>query len=134
MQLSLVSELPAFEKKVFLDIYAKGYFDTRRSKMRLKTIEGQAIPADLVVGCTQKALSQFPEGTIYKIDARLIKKEGKKPYFVAAQRKCLERALEFFEHNLRLQQGKEDCSAKKVRKVVRVRSKARPFEEEFVTF
>lgn len=128
MQLSLVSELPEFDKKVFLDIFAKGYFDTRRNKMRLKTIDGQTIPSEMLVGCSEKIISRFPEGTIYKLDAKLIKKEGKRPYFVAAQRKCLERAIEFFEHNLRVQQGLETCPVKKTARLVKVR-KTKNYDE-----
>jgi hypothetical protein len=115
MQLSLVSEMPELEKKVFLDIYASVYYDTRRSRPRLKTIEGQRIPCDLKVGCPQKIISEFPEGTIYKLDARLVQKNGRRPYFLTINKNKVHRAIEFFDHNLQVQKGlKLAQKAKKV--------------------
>ncbi|MEY4538517.1 MAG: hypothetical protein RLZZ306_274 [Bacteroidota bacterium] len=105
MQLSLVSELPELEKKVFLDIYATVYFDTRRNRPRLKTIEGQRIPCDLKVGCPMKIISEFPEGTIYKLDARLVQKNGRRPYFLTINKNKVQRAIEFFDHNIQVQKG-----------------------------
>jgi hypothetical protein len=105
MQLSLVSELPELEKKVFLDIYASVYFDTRRNRPRLKTIDGQRIPCDLKVGCPIKIISEFPEGTIYKLDARLVQKNGRRPYFLTINKNKVQRAIEFFDHNLQVQKG-----------------------------
>ncbi len=107
MQLSLLSVLPELEKKVFLDVFAKAFHDPKRGKRRLKTIDGQLIPSELVVGCSTKILSQFPEGTIYKLDARLIQKQGKKPYFISIKKEKIMRALEFYEHNLHVQTGVE---------------------------
>jgi hypothetical protein len=115
MQLSLVSEMPELEKKVFLDIYATVYYDTRRSRPRLKTIEGQRIPCDLKVGCPVKIISEFPEGTIYKLDARLVQKNGRRPYFLTINKNKVQRAIEFFDHNLQVQKGlKLAQKAKKV--------------------
>ena len=105
MQLSLVSELPELEKKVFLDIYASVYFDTRRNRPRLKTIDGQRIPCDLKVGCPIKIISEFPEGTIYKLDARLVQKNGRRPYFLTINKNKVQRAIEFFDHNIQVQKG-----------------------------
>ena len=105
MQLSLVSELPELEKKVFLDIYASVYFDTRRNRPRLKTIDGQRIPCDLKVGCPMKIISEFPEGTIYKLDARLVQKNGRRPYFLTINKYKVQRAIEFFDHNIQVQKG-----------------------------
>jgi hypothetical protein len=105
MQLSLVSELPELEKKVFLDIYASVYFDTRRNRPRLKTIDGQRIPCDLKVGCPMKIISEFPEGTIYKLDARLVQKNGRRPYFLTINKNKVQRAIEFFDHNIQVQKG-----------------------------
>ena len=105
MQLSLVSELPELEKKVFLDIYASVYFDTRRNRPRLKTIDGQRIPCDLKVGCPLKIISEFPEGTIYKLDARLVQKNGRRPYFLTINKNKVQRAIEFFDHNVQVQKG-----------------------------
>ena len=105
MQLSLVSELPELEKKVFLDIYATVYFDTRRNRPRLKTIDGQRIPSDLKVGCPQKIITDFPVGTIYKLDARLVQKNGRRPYFLTINKYKVQRAIEFFDHNIQVQKG-----------------------------
>lgn len=105
MQLSLVSEFPELEKKVFLDVFAKSFHDTRRGKKRLLTINGQNIPAEMSVGCPTKVLNHYPEGTIFKLDARLIQKQGMKPYFTTIRKENVLRALEFFEHNLEVEKG-----------------------------
>lgn len=105
MQLSLVSEMPELEKKIFLDIYAKVYFDTRKNRPRLKILAGQTIPCDLEIGCPLKTISDFPEGTIYKLDARLIQKNGHRPYFLTINKNKVQRALEFYDHNLQIQKG-----------------------------
>ncbi|MFN8356118.1 MAG: hypothetical protein U0Y10_16800 [Spirosomataceae bacterium] len=128
MQLSLVSELPEFDKKIFLDIFAEVYYDSRRNRLRLKTIEGQRVPAHLMVGCEACAIAKFPEGTIYKLDARLVKKQGKKPYFVAIKQKKVERAIEFFEHNLKLQQRVPLPPTAKIR-VAPLRRKQKKYDE-----
>jgi hypothetical protein len=114
MQLSLLTDLPELEKKVFLDVYAKVYFDTRRNRPRLRTIDGQNVPSEMSISCPTKLLKD-PEGTIYKLDARLISRNGRQPYFTAINRSNVQKALEFFEYNLQIQKGiKPDRSKKKV--------------------
>lgn len=132
MQLSLVSEMPELEKKIFLDIYAKVYFDTRRNRPRLKTLEGQTIPCDLKIGCPAKMISEFPEGTIYKLDARLIQKNGRRPYFLTINKNKVQRAIEFFDHNLQIQKGlKLEQKAKKIKfeKIKKVKDPNKVLEE-----
>ncbi len=106
MQLSLLSTLPEFDKKVFLGVFAQLYYDARRRRFRLRTIRGQQVPPDLKVGCSTKAIAQYPEGTIYKLDARLVRQPDRQPYLLALNRRQVDRALEFFDHNLLVQQGK----------------------------
>ncbi|WP_247235093.1 hypothetical protein [Telluribacter sp. SYSU D00476] len=105
MQLSLVDHLPEFDKRIFLDVFAKMTLDPRTRLPVLKTIEGQYVPCELKVRCDRKVITCFPEGTIYKLDARLVQHKGRKPYFTAIRSKSIQRALEFFEHNLQLQKG-----------------------------
>ena len=105
MQLSLIDELPEFNKKFFLDVFAEALYDEKSEKMKLKTINGQTAPVDIKVSIPSKFLSKFPEGTIYKIDTKLINKDGRKPYFIAIQRKKMERAVEYFDYNLKVQYG-----------------------------
>lgn len=105
MQLSLIDEVPEFSKKFFLDVFAEALYDFKSDKMKLKTIEGQNIPNDMKVSIPSKFLSKYPEGTIYKVDTRLIDKSGKKPYFVAVKSKGVQRAIEFFDYNLKVQYG-----------------------------
>ncbi len=105
MQLSLVDEVPELNKIFFLDIFAESYFDSVRKRMRLSTIKGQPLPADITVSCPAKLISVYPEGTIFKLDARLVRRDDKKPYFIAINRINLQRAVEFFEYNLKVQNG-----------------------------
>lgn len=106
MQLSLVDEVPELNKIFFLDVFAESYFDSSRKRMRLNTINGQSVPRDLKVSCPAKLVSSYPEGTIFKLDARLIRRgDGRHPYFIAVNRSNLQRALEFFDYNLKVQNG-----------------------------
>jgi hypothetical protein len=105
MQLSLVDEIPELSKKYFLDIYAEAVYDSTRDKMRLMTIDGQHVPCKLKVSCPNQVLARYPEGTIYKLDTRLIRKEGRAPYFIALNQKRVQRAIEFFDYNLKVQNG-----------------------------
>ncbi|MCR9065408.1 MAG: hypothetical protein NXI00_15650 [Cytophagales bacterium] len=73
--------------------------------MRLQTIDGQQVPRSLKVSIPRKFISKFPEGTIYKLDTKLVRKEGRRPYFIAINRRNVRRAMEFFEYNLKVQNG-----------------------------
>ncbi len=105
MQLSLIDEIPELNKVFFLDIFAESYYDNRRSRMKLTTIQGQQIPANIKVSCPSKLIGYCAEGTIFKLDARLVRREGKQPYFIAINRQNLQRAIEFFDYNLKVQNG-----------------------------
>ncbi|RYU96237.1 hypothetical protein [Emticicia agri] len=106
MQLSLLDEVPELNKVFFLDVFAESYYDTSKKRMRLSTINGQQVPCDIKVSCPSKLVACYPEGTIFKLDARLVRKgEGKNPYFIAINRNNLQRALEFFDYNLKVQNG-----------------------------
>ncbi|PMD98825.1 hypothetical protein BWI97_03150 [Siphonobacter sp. BAB-5405] len=118
MQLSF---LPADERRFFIDLFAQVVFDSRRNRPRLKTITNQRVPGDLSVRCPLRLLRQFPEGTIYKLDARLVQTPGKQPYLVAVNQRTLHRALEFYDHNLTVQNG--ECKAPRPsRRVVKERT------------
>lgn len=105
MQLSLIDEVPEFTKTFFLDVFAESILDFKKDKFHLYTIDGQLVPAKLKVSCPNAILKHFPEGTIFKLDARLIRRYNAKPYFVAIHRKNIQRAVEFFEYNLKVQNG-----------------------------
>lgn len=105
MQLSLVDEVPELNKVFFLDIFAESYYDSARNRMRLNTIKGQQIPASLKVSCPSKLIGHYPEGTIFKLDARLVRRDGRQPYFISINRQNLQRAIEFFDYNLKVQNG-----------------------------
>ena len=106
MQLSLLDEVPELNKVFFLDVFAESYYDLGKKRMRLSTINGQQIPCAIKVSCPSKLVANYPEGTIFKLDARLVRRgEGKHPYFIAINRSNLQRALEFFDYNLKVQNG-----------------------------
>ncbi len=106
MQLSLLDEVPELNKVFFLDIFAESYYDTSKKRMKLSTINGQQIPCDIKVSCPSKLVGHYPEGTIFKLDARLVRRtNGRNPYFIVINRSNLQRALEFFDYNLKVQNG-----------------------------
>lgn len=105
MQLSLIDIVPEFSKSHFLDVFAEAILEPNQRQMRLETIDGQGLPSQLKISIPKKFISQYPEGTIYKVDTKLVRKNGKKPYFIAINRKFVNRAMEFFEYNLKVQHG-----------------------------
>jgi hypothetical protein len=116
MQLSLIDEVPELNKVFFLDVFAESYYDNSKKRMRLSTINGQQVPCDIKVSCPSRLVSNYPEGTIFKLDARLVRRgDGKHPYFIAINRSHLQRALEFFDYNLKVQNGFDYVYSKKGR-------------------
>ncbi|MDP5121463.1 MAG: hypothetical protein NWQ46_07710 [Spirosomaceae bacterium] len=105
MQLSLVTEAPELDKKFFLDLFAMAIYEPRLDKMKLETIKGHQIPCELKISCPHKFLRNHPEGTIFKLDARLVRRDGRKPYFIAINRKNILPAIEYFDYNLKVQNG-----------------------------
>ena len=121
VQLSLVEELPEFDKKVFLDVFAEVRFINE--KPRLQTIDGQGVPAALKVRCLSRFVAPYPAGTIYKLDVRLVRNQHQRPYFVAVSNRNIHRTLEFFDHNRGIQLGVEVAKRRVVRKVTFARKK-----------
>lgn len=109
MQLSLVEIFPEFNRSLFLDVFAKMYVDAKTKRPTLCTLAGQRVPAELKVRCQRKSIDSFPEGTVFKLDVRLVDLRNKKPYFSAVKNSNIQRAIEFYDHNLRLQNGVESC-------------------------
>jgi hypothetical protein len=103
MQLSFIDDVPEFNKKYFLDVFAEATLEGKSKKVKLKTINGQQVPENLKVRIPSRFIAKYPEGTIFKLDTKLINKTGYKPYFIAKNGKKVERAIEFFEYNLKLQ-------------------------------
>jgi hypothetical protein len=81
MQLSLVEQLPELNKSIFLDIYAKMCIDRRTKRPTLVTLDGQRVPAEFKIRCYNKTIWFFPEGTIYKLDVRLVDVKNRRPFF-----------------------------------------------------
>lgn len=109
MQLSLVELFPEFNRSLFLDVFAKMCIDAKTKRPTLCTLAGQRVPAELKVRCQRKSIVAFPEGTVFKLDVRLVDLSNKKPYFSAIKNDKIQRAIEFYEHNLRLQNGEVSC-------------------------
>jgi hypothetical protein len=101
-QFSIFDIIPEVEKKIFLDIYGITFYDTHRKRLRLQTLEWPDVPKNLKIGCTLKLINKFPEGTIYKLDAKLIRNKRGYVYLSAIKRINIQPAIEFFVHNKRL--------------------------------
>lgn len=101
-QLSIFNVIPEIEKKVFLDIYGIAFYDHSRKRLRLQTLDWPEVPSNLKIGCRLKYLSQFPEGTIYKMDARLVRNKKGYIYLSAITKHPILPAIEFYKHNQKL--------------------------------
>lgn len=88
---------------VFLDVYLVSV--KIGSKIRLKPLDGQHVPSSYFVECSRTLRKQYPIGTVYQTDVRLVQPKNRKPYLQAIHRNHLERAVEFLEHNLILQRS-----------------------------
>jgi hypothetical protein len=98
-QFSIFDIIPEVEKKVFLDIFAISFFDANRKRLRLQTLEWPEVPQNLKIGCRIKHLGIYPEGTIYKLDAKLVKNKKGYHYLSAITKNPIQPAIEFFKHN-----------------------------------
>lgn len=105
MQLSLIEQFPEIKKCLFLDVFAKMIIDSRTQKPSLITMEGQRVPSNYKIRCLRKVIGTYPEGTVYKLDVRLVDVKKRKPYFSAVRNGSIQRALEFFDYNLKIQNG-----------------------------
>ena len=121
MQLSLIDTLRGADKRIFLDVFARVSYEPKSQKPYLMTIEGQLVPSGFRIRCPKSAINQFPEGTIYKLDVKLVKPAKRKNYFSAVRTHQIQRALEFFDYNLRLQQGKEPGNSAQRSRVIFLR-------------
>jgi hypothetical protein len=92
---------------VFHNIFAVSFYDSDTHSLRVRPMEGQKVNANLTIKCSAKLRRLYPAGTIYKLNVRLVRERNKKPYLVALKLDELNRAIEYFEHNLRLQKGQE---------------------------
>lgn len=84
---------------ICLDVYAQSV--RIGSKVRIKALTHQG----LFVECSRKLRTHYPIGTIFKLDTRLVSPKNKKPYLVALHQNSLQRAVEFFDYNLSLQES-----------------------------
>jgi hypothetical protein len=113
MQLSLFDK-PAGETDVervvtttyYCDVFVCSVWDEKKKHIRMRPLPKQAPSCELYIRCSHKARKLFPIGTIFKIDLRLA--EGKKgnPFLIARAGKPMQRAIEYFEHNIQLQKIK----------------------------
>ncbi len=124
MQLSLFNASGLKEKKVFLDVFAKMQCDGRARKPVLRTISGQQVPLHLKVKCQKNRITTFPEGTIFKLDVRLVTPSRQSPYLTAIRNSRISRAIEFFDYNLTLQKSGPTEIKQKLRKDKRPKQKA----------
>lgn len=86
---------------VYLDIYIQSV--KIGARVRLKPLDGQHLQP-CFVDCSRKLRTQYPVGTIFKVDCRLVRPSNRKPYLMVLHRNSLQQALEFFEHNRKLKQ------------------------------
>lgn len=120
MQLSIANDL-GVEKNYFLDVFVEVYYNASQTKYLMKTIDGYHFPGNFRVSCPQKYICNFPEGTIYKMDVRIVKKEGYDTYFVAINKKTIQRAIEFYDYNIKVQNGFD--YKPKVKKIIFIKQK-----------
>jgi hypothetical protein len=102
-QISLFEFIPDVKKRVYLDLFGMSYYDNKTKKIRLCTLKNwENTPQDINISIAQKTLLTYPIGTIFKMDAKLIKHKTGKHYLSALKRKTILPAIEFFTHNINL--------------------------------
>ena len=88
---------------IYLDVYLVSI--KIGNKIRLKPLDGQSVPNYYFVECSRTLRKQYPIGTIYQSDVRLVQPKNRKPYLQTIHRNNLERAIDFLEHNIILQRS-----------------------------
>jgi len=90
--------------KQYAVVFAISVLEGKRMRLKVLSISSQKEIGGLYVRCNKKLREAFPQGTVYRFRADLL--EGKKGIrFLSSKKKYFERAIEFFEHNLRVQIG-----------------------------
>lgn len=96
---------------IYLDIYIQSVQEGTR--IRLRPLPDQDVELTgrdlslLHVSCSRSLRKKFPIGTIFKCDVQLVEKgNGIKPYLKLREGSRLERAIDYFDHNLKLQHEK----------------------------
>jgi len=88
---------------VFCDVFVSSILDEKKQRIRIRPLPTSTVSADWFVQCSHKARKSFPVGTVFKIDARLVRGKKGRPFLIARAGKPLLRAIEYFDHNLSLQ-------------------------------
>ncbi len=101
-QLSIFSIIPEVKKEFFLDIYGISYAKKRSKKLRLITLDWDQVPKNLHISIGKELLQKHPEGTIFKLDARLVATKNGRKYLSAIRRKQIQPAIEFYVHNMQV--------------------------------
>ncbi|WPP49617.1 hypothetical protein [Catalinimonas niigatensis] len=89
----------------YLDVYIQSV--RIKNRVRLQPLAGQNVPL-LFVSASRKARLQWPVGTIFKVDLVFIKREKIKNFYRLRKGQKLVRAIEYFDHNLGLQNNDEN--------------------------
>ncbi len=85
-------------------VFAVSVKESKAMRLKVLPIDSQKEIGGLYVRCNKNLRDAFPQGTVYRFRADLL--EGKKGIrFLSSKKKYFERAIEFFEHNLRVQMG-----------------------------
>jgi hypothetical protein len=112
MQLSLFKDDNVYsvatspkEVQWFCDVFVCSSMDKKKKRIRIKPLDTEKVDSSLYVCCSHKARNLFPVGTIFKIDLRLAYGRKGSPYLKARVGKPMGRAIEYFEHNLKLQKA-----------------------------
>jgi hypothetical protein len=98
-QISIFSVIPEIKKEYFLDIYGISYFSKKTKKLRLITLDWEQVPKNLHIGIGHEFLAKFPEGIIFKLDARLVVTKKNRKYLSAIRRMSILPAIDFYVHN-----------------------------------
>lgn len=67
---------------VYYNCAIVSFYDNKTKRIRLKPIDGQAIPI-LFVRCSRKQRESLPIGSIFTMDIKFIQPKNKKPYLLA---------------------------------------------------
>jgi hypothetical protein len=55
----------------YLSVVVESFWDTQRNRMAIRPVAGEAYPQDMVVESGENMRKDFPEGTKFRIQAKL---------------------------------------------------------------
>ncbi len=73
------------------------------NRIRLRPLQGQNVSHTYFIECSRRERIKYPVGTIFELDCILVQPKNRSAYLRTIHRNGLQKSLDFFDYNQRLQ-------------------------------